>query len=125
MYFVKLPKPSEYGYKGRMFTKPDKPENLLLQIACEGGLASLVPFLIAIGLFLIIMWRASSQLEGLQKVAAMAIIVAVVSYLAQQQFSFSTLSSSPVFWSLMGLGLALTRLTPAPPTPPRVPEAVS
>ncbi len=119
MCFVKMPKPAEFGYEGRMFTKPDKPENLLLQIAYEGGLASLVPFLLAVGVSLITMWRASSQLEGYQKVAAMAIIVAIVSYLAQQQFSFSTLSSSPIFWSLLGLGLALTRLTPAPPAPPR------
>jgi putative inorganic carbon (HCO3(-)) transporter len=106
----KAPKPHELGYTGRLRGKPDKPENLILQIAYEGGLAALTPFLIAVGLFLITMWRAVSKLEGFRKIAALGILIGSASYLAQQQFSFSTLSSSPIFWSLMGLGIAITGL---------------
>ena len=110
------PTPRMLGYTGRMRTRPDKPENLLLQVAYEGGFAALVPFIVMLGMFLVAMWRAVPKLDGFMKVAAMAILVGSVSHLAQQQFSFSTLSSSPVFWSLMGIGLALTRL--ARPTRP-------
>ena len=92
-----------------MNTKPDKPENLLLQVAYEGGLASFAPFVIAVGLALALMWRAVPGMQGFGRVAAVAVLAGCISYLAQQQFSFSTLSSSPVFWSLLGLGLAITR----------------
>lgn len=104
---VKAKKPEELGYSGRLGSVPDKPENLLLQVAYEGGLASLAPFVITIGLFLITMWRAVGKLEAPGNILAIAILTGCISYLAQQQFSFSTLSTSPVFWSLMGLGLAL------------------
>ncbi len=102
------PKPAELGYSGRMHSTPDKPENLLLQIAYEGGLAALTPFIIMLGLFLTVMWRSIPNLTGSERLLTLGIMVGCVSYLAQQQFSFSTLSSSPVFWSLLGLGLALS-----------------
>ena len=79
-------------------------------MAYEGGLASLAMFLIVIGLFFKILWRAIPKLDGPAGLLAIGIAAGCLSHLAQQQFSFSTLSSSPVFWSLLGLGLATARL---------------
>ena len=107
------PTPEELGYSGRIGAKPDKPENLLLQVAYEGGLAALAPFVMVLGLSLKSLRRAIPRATGRLKCATFAILVGSVSYLAQQQFSFSTLSSSPVFWSILGIGVALCR--PHPP----------
>ena len=101
-------KPAQLGYRGIMRTKPDKPENLFLQIAYEGGMVALVPFAVVIGLILLSLWRSLARLDDKDGLIIFGIFLGVAGYLAQQQFSFSTLSSSPIFWSLIGLAFGLS-----------------
>ena len=102
------PKPVQLGYQGIMRTKPDKPENIFLQIAYEGGMVALVPFAVVIGLILLSLWRSLSGLDGNDRLIVFGVFLGITAYLAQQQFSFSTLSTSPIFWSLAGMGLAVS-----------------
>ncbi len=114
MHFVfpqYAPKPQQLGLVGKVVGKPDKPENLILQIAYEGGFAALTFFVIIVGLSLKMAARAASRLTGREKALALSVLIGSAAHLAQQQFSFSTLSSSPVFWSVMGLAVALHRLS--------------
>lgn len=87
----------------------DKPHNLYLQIALnEGGLA-LIAFIVLIVTYII----DSLRLYGLKRyyerkeVIGIATTLGVVGYLGAGIFNDSAISVAPIFWILLGVGVAI------------------
>lgn len=89
-----------------------KPHSLYLQIFFNSGLLSLLAIL---ALFATYLWRSAklyfySSLENFSQNAGLAIFVAVIAYLITGIFNDSVVAVAPVFWSLLGLGIATNRI---------------
>ena len=90
----------------------EKPHNLYLQIFFNSGLISLLAILALFAAFL----RESARLywscgfTELTEIAGVAISFAVVGYLVAAIFNDSVVTVAPVFWGLLGLGIAVNRM---------------
>ncbi|MDN5280078.1 MAG: hypothetical protein PWR01_4043 [Clostridiales bacterium] len=97
---------------GKMHVLVDKPHNLYLQIAFNSGIISLLAIL---GLFYTY-FRQSFKLyfystfESFFEKAGLAVMAAVLAYLLAGFFNDSVNSVAPVFWGLVGLGIAINRI---------------
>lgn len=95
-----------------IFQMIEKPHNIFLQIALNTGLSSLIAILALLAVYLYesasLYWN--SRLEQLQEVAGLGISTAVVAYLAAGIFNDSAVTVAPVFWSLLGMGMATNRI---------------
>ena len=90
----------------------DKPHNLYLQIALnEGGLA-LVAFLILVGAYIIDSLRlyALRSYYSSQEIMGIATALGIVGYLGAGVFNDSVISVAPIFWILLGVGVAINYL---------------
>lgn len=104
-----------YAYGGDMWQIVDKPHDLYLQVGINTGILSLLAML---ALFL--MYLGSSvrlyfghHLDTFSAQAGVGILAAIVGYLGAAFFNDSLVSVAPVFWILLGLGVAANRLTRA------------
>ena len=87
----------------------DKPHNLYLQIALnEGGLA-LVAFLVLVGAYIIDSFRlyALRSYYSSQEIMGIATALGVIGYLGAGIFNDSVISVAPIFWILLGVGVAI------------------
>ena len=85
----------------------DKPHNMYLQIAINTGLISLGAVLILFAVYffrsLKIYWK--SNFDSWYARAGCGIFAAFIGYTGAGVFNDSNLSVSPVFWTLLGIGL--------------------
>ncbi len=111
----------KYGTRFLMSVEelPDRPHNQLLYIGSSAGLSG---WLIFFWIFTIVLWKATqylrvtagfdsrrnrkptkliSDLEG--SWLLLGIVGGIISYFVQEQFSFSLVSVTPVFWAFLGL----------------------
>lgn len=100
---------SELGYDTKTVTKP---HNLYLQIGVQTGVVSLLAFLIFNIMYLLecmklYLKNVPDQLTGYLGVA---IMIAVIGYLISGIINDSTVTTAPIYWCLMGIGLAVNRL---------------
>ena len=86
----------------------DKPHNIYLQMGINFGLVSLLLFLLFWGTCLIKSYRQYNGVKDLSvaETVGMACMVAVIGYLVSGLVYDSNVSVSPVFWGLLGLGIA-------------------
>ena len=87
----------------------DKPHNLYLQIALnEGGLA-LVAFLVLVGAYIIDSMRlyALRSYYTQKEIAGVATALGIIGYLGAGIFNDSIVSVAPLFWILLGAGVAI------------------
>lgn len=87
----------------------DKPHNLYLQIILgEGGIA-LLAFLAIMLLYLVdsIRLYALKKAYGPKQIFGAAVALGIVGYLAAGMFNDSVVSVAPVFWILLGVGIAV------------------
>ena len=86
----------------------DKPHNIYLQIGINFGLVSLLLFLLFWSSYLIKSYRLYNGLKNLtaSQTIGMACMVAVIGYLVSGLVYDSNVSVSPVFWGLLGIGIA-------------------
>jgi len=94
-----------------IYTGVDKPHNIYLQMAINTGVLSLIAFLVFVGWYCI----ASIKLyfKGVYSeyfAPGVACMVAVISFLVSSIANDSTISVSPVFWIIIGVGIACNRL---------------
>lgn len=87
----------------------DKPHNMYLQIATNTGLISLLGFL---GIFLIYLYQSvriyfKNILESDLEIFGIGIFIGVISYLIAGIFNDSVVSVAPVFWAIIGTGVAI------------------
>ena len=98
-----------HGFSGQLMTKP---HSLYLQIAIQTGAVSLVVFL----LFYLIYWVNALRiylrhsLDTLQMQLGAAILVSTTCYMIVGITNDSTITVAPIFWALLGMGMALNHM---------------
>lgn len=87
----------------------DKPHNLYLQILIGQGGIALLAFLTIVILYLIdsIRLYAFKRTYAPNEIIASAICLGVVGYLGAGLFNDSVVSVAPIFWILLGVGIAI------------------
>jgi O-antigen ligase len=97
---------------GGIFTMIEKPHNLYLQIAINSGILSLIAVLALFFRYLLTSAKAywKCDYSRFTEISGIAIFAAVVAYLIISIFNDSVVAVAPVFWSLLGLGIATNRI---------------
>ena len=100
---------SKMGYDRLTVTKP---HNLYLQIGTQTGVVSLIAVLAFNIIYLLeclkLYWK--QRAEGFLQYMGVAVMVAVIGYLISGIINDSTITVAPVYWCLMGIGLAVNHL---------------
>jgi hypothetical protein len=107
-YFPQSDVASKLIFLGNPFIVVDKPHSLYLQIAINTGVISLISFLMMVGVYLVgslksLLKKGCGRFSDLEK----ALLVSITGYLSAGFFNDSVVSVAPVFWVLLGLGMAL------------------
>jgi len=86
----------------------DKPHNMYLQIAVNTGILSLVAFLAIILVYIVSGIKACfmNQAPGRISHYGTGIFIGICAYLVVSLFNDSSIAVAPIFWILLGLGLA-------------------
>lgn len=98
-----------YGYMEQLITKP---HSLYLQIAVQTGVVSLVAFLVFYMMYFIsciklyINDKSNSKLTYI----GIAIFVGTISYMVSAISNDSSITVAPVFWAMIGVGIAVNQL---------------
>jgi O-antigen ligase len=94
------------GYSTQIVTKP---HNLFLQIGIQTGLLSLIAFLLFYAIYFVssIKLYMNNIFDTYMSQLGAAIFVGTIGYMTAGLFNDSTITVSPVFWSLIGIGLAV------------------
>lgn len=100
---------SELGYDKMTVTKP---HNLYLQIGTQTGMISLLAFLVFNLIYLIecIKIYFKGTADNFMGYLGVAIMISVIGYLISGIINDSTVTTAPIYWCLMGIGLAVNRL---------------
>lgn len=87
----------------------DKPHNLYLQFAINNGGVALLAFLVIVGLYIIDSLRlyALKSTYSNEDAIGVATMLAIVGYLGAGFFNDSIVSVAPIFWILLGAGIAI------------------
>lgn len=87
----------------------DKPHNLYLQFAINNGGLALLAFLVLIGTYIVNCFKlyAFRGYYENKEIIGMATFLAVVGYLGAGFFNDSVVSVAPIFWILLGVGMAI------------------
>lgn len=90
----------------------DKPHNLYLQIGIQQGGISLIAFLVLLGAYLAESFRlyALRKDYSTQDITGAALTLAIIGYLGAGFFNDSIVSVAPIFWALLGVGIATNYL---------------
>lgn len=95
-----------------IFTMIEKPHNLYFQIAINSGMISLLAILALFAAYLResakIYWKC--RFESFSESAGLGVMAAVVAYLVAAIFNDSIVGIAPVFWGLLGMGIAVNRI---------------
>lgn len=87
----------------------DKPHNLYLQIALNNGLIALIAFLGIMLIYIVdsLKLYALKKEYGTSELFGAAISLGVIGYLLAGVFNDSVISVAPIFWILLGVGVAV------------------
>lgn len=90
----------------------DKPHNMYLQIGVNTGVMSLVAFLVLLGAYFITGIKAyfNSDYENYMEIIGGGIFLAIIGYCVAGIFNDSLVSVAPVFWGLLGIGIAVNMI---------------
>lgn len=90
----------------------DKPHNLYLQIGIQQGGISLLAFLVLVGAYLVESFRlyALRKDYSTQQTIGAALTLAIVGYLGAGFFNDSIVAIAPIFWALLGIGIAVNHI---------------
>jgi hypothetical protein len=97
-----------YGYEGQIMSKP---HNLYLQIGIQTGVLSLLAILVFYGWYFIscvkIYFR--SKFDDYFIIIGAAIFVSSIGYMISGITNDSTITTAPIFWVLIGIGIAINK----------------
>lgn len=87
----------------------DKPHNLYLQIALNQGVVALVGFMILIGTYIVQSIKLYACRKGYSEfeIIGIAFFLGIIGYLGAGIFNDSVVSVAPIFWILLGTGMAV------------------
>lgn len=90
-------------------TTVDKPHNLYLQIALNQGVIALLAFLTIMIIYIVDSVRLYSRKDYYEKhqIIGAATCLGVIGYLFSGTFNDSVVSVAPVFWIVLGVGIAI------------------
>lgn len=99
---------SQEGMTGSLITKP---HNMYLQIGVQSGVPALIAVVVFYILYFIdsikIFWR--SKFDNYLSWAGLGIFIGTIGYMVTGLANDSTITVAPVFWALIGAGLAINR----------------
>ena len=100
-----------YAY-GDMWMFVDKPHDIYLQSAINTGIISLIALIALFGMYFVksVKMYFRCDYSKFTQIAGAAIFVAVFGYLIAGFFNDSIVSIAPVFWILLGLGIAVNHI---------------
>ncbi len=95
-----------YGYEDTIITKP---HCMYLQIAVQTGILSLIAFLVFFGMYFTssIKLYLKHNFDTYMSQIGAAILVGTTGYMIAGIANDSTITVAPVFWALIGIGLAI------------------
>lgn len=87
----------------------DRAHNLLLDWMLTAGVAGLLAFLLVLGTFAVVVWRAwrDARMEDGRRVVLAGIVAGVAANLANNMVSFDVTATATAMWLLLGLGVGL------------------
>jgi O-antigen ligase len=102
----------DYSRRFNVFGIIDRSHNNYLDMAIAQGLLGLSAYLWIMIAFLIWLIKTlSAEQDMTRTIWYCGVIASVAGYLLNDMFIFSVVSVSPTFWSLLGLTIAMKRLT--------------
>ena len=119
MYFPQTDYVAKLKYLMGFYTVVDKPHNIYLQIGINTGVLSLIAFLCFFMWYVVrsLMLYFRRPYENIYSYAGVGCLSAVIAYLAAGIGNDSTICVSPIFWILVGSGIACNRLYTASQQP--------
>ena len=112
IYFPQNDFANKLKYLNNMFILVDKPHNMYIQYAINTGVLSLIAFLILVAYYFIssfiIYFKGKEHNEFFT--AGIVCLTAVTGFLISAIANDSVVSVSPVFWILLGVGIACNRV---------------
>ncbi len=106
-------------FKGKLITFKetntfvDKPHNMYLQIAINTGVVSLIAFLVFVLWYIVRSFKLffnPKDPESFYYMAGVASVLSVIGFLVCGIANDSNINVSPIFWILLGIGIACNRL---------------
>jgi len=88
---------------------PEKAHNFFLQIGATTGLLGLGAWLWLLVVFFAVLWKQQKSLSPFRRHLTIAIGIAQIGFLVQNQFSFTVVAYGSLFWFFLGLGPTLPR----------------
>lgn len=89
-----------------------KPHNWFLQVAVQTGVPSLIALLVFLGIYFVdsirLYWHSNFEDTGHK--LGFAIFLGTFGYVVTGIINDSTITVAPVFWGILGLGIAMNRL---------------
>lgn len=111
-YVFKFPQndyAAKYSTDWPIYDIVDKPHNMYLQIAINSGLLSLLAVLALFGGYVIwsfkLFWK--NEFEDFSSIVGVGIFLGICGFLAAAMVNDSTVSVAPMFWGLLGVGIAI------------------
>lgn len=101
-----------YAYNGDMWILVDKPHNFYLQTAVNTGVISLIALLVLFAIYIIksIKIYFGNEFSDFYHIVGAGVFVAVIGYLVAAIFNDSIVSVAPIFWVLLGCGIAINKI---------------
>lgn len=100
---------TNYGFGDTLITKP---HSLYLQIGVQTGVISLICFIIFYGIYFVqslLLYLRKKELNNADAIGV-AILAGTISYMVSGISNDSSITVAPIFWLLIGLGLAVNRI---------------
>lgn len=112
LYFPQNEVNAKLNYLGAIQTIVDKPHSLYLQMAINTGLVSLIAFLIFVIWYLLGSFKLyiAPKYTNEYYIPGICCTLAVIGFLVSSIANDSTVSISPIFWTIIGAGIACNRL---------------
>lgn len=100
---------AKYNADWPIYNIVDKPHNMYLQIAINTGLISLISILALFIGYIIWSFRLywKSEFEDFTSIVGVGIFLGICGFLTAALVNDSTVSVAPMFWGLLGMGIAI------------------
>lgn len=95
-----------YHYFSQLMTKP---HNMYLQTAVQTGVLSLIAFLVFYGMYFVSSFclYIKGRFNSLYAQVGVAIFIGSMAYMVTGLTNDSSITTAPIFWTLMGVGIAV------------------